>query len=167
MTYPASVRILKLANNPWQMLKLSLDRIRREIYPVGFYRTKAKTIKNLFHELVRRFNGGVPKDMDDLLSLNGVGRKTANLVLTLGFGMPGICVDTHVHRISNRLGFVKTNKPYDTEIALRKVLPKKFWIEYNNLFVAFGKNICKPISPLCSKCKLGLYCPKINVTRRR
>ena len=149
------------------MLKLTLAKIRNAIYPVGFYRIKSIRIKQICLDLIKRFRAKVPDNLEDLLSLKGVGRKTANLVLTLGFGKLGICVDTHVHRISNRLGIVRTHNPFETEMVLRKVLPKKFWIEYNNLLVAFGQNICKPVSPLCSKCNISIYCPRVNVEYHR
>ena len=167
VTHKASTRLFKLAKTPSQILRLPISKIRKTIYPVGFYRNKARVIQNVCRDILGRFHARVPNTLESLLSLNGVGRKTANLVLTLGFGKLGICVDTHVHRISNRLGIVKTNNPLETEMDLRKVLPKKFWIEYNDLLVAFGQNICRPVSPLCSKCKLLLYCPKINVEHHR
>lgn len=166
-TSEASNRLFRLADNPYKLRKLTLRSIERTIYPVGFYRTKAKNIKIIADLLIKRFNGRVPDNLDDLLSLRGVGRKTANLVLTLGFNKLGICVDTHVHRISNRLGLVKTKTPFDTEMRLRKILPKKFWIEYNDLLVAFGQNICKPISPLCNNCNIYKFCPKIGVGKHR
>lgn len=166
-TNEASQRLFKLINNPYELKKMSTKRLEKIIYPVGFYRTKAKNLKIMVGELIRRFKGKVPDNLDDLLTLKGVGRKTANLVLTLGFRKLGICVDTHVHRISNRLGFVKTDIPFDTEMALRKNLPRKFWIEYNDLLVAFGQNICKPISPLCNTCKISKFCPKIGVGKHR
>lgn len=167
MTMAASERLFKLARNPQDILKIPVRKIEKIIYPVGFYRVKSKNIKTIAKDLIERFRGQVPDDLDELLSLKGVGRKTANLVLTLGFAKPGICVDTHVHRISNRLGFVKTKNPLQTEMVLRKILPKRFWIEYNDLLVAFGQNICKPVSPLCSICKLSLYCPKVGVKAHR
>ncbi|MDD5617800.1 MAG: endonuclease III [Candidatus Omnitrophica bacterium] len=167
VTMAASKRLFKLARNPRDILKIPVRKIEKIIYPVGFYRVKSKNIKNIAKDLIERFHGQVPDDLDELLSLKGVGRKTANLVLTLGFDKPGICVDTHVHRISNRLGFVKTKNPLRTEMALRKILPKRFWIEYNDLLVAFGQNVCKPVSPLCSICKLSFYCPKIEVKTHR
>jgi endonuclease-3 len=163
ITSEASARLFKIARNPNELSKIPIKKLEKIIYPVGFYRTKAKNIKIIAAELIGRFHGQVPDNLEDLLTLKGVGRKTANLVLTLGFSKLGICVDTHVHRISNRLGFVKTKKPNETEMALRKILPKKFWIEYNDLLVAFGQNICKPISPLCSSCKICKHCPKIGV----
>ncbi|MFH1622786.1 MAG: endonuclease III [Candidatus Omnitrophota bacterium] len=166
-TVEASRRLFKLAGNPLGFSKVSLGNIQKAIYPVGFYRVKAKNIKEISKQLLIRFKGNVPSDIDALLSLKGVGRKTANLVLTLGFNKLGICVDTYVHRISNRLGIVNTSKPFDTEMELRKILPKKFWIEYNDLLVTFGQNICKPISPLCNNCKIYKLCPKIGVQIHR
>jgi endonuclease-3 len=137
---------------------LSESEIGRLIYPAGFYRTKAKHIRALSRMLLDRYGGKVPGDMDSLLSLPGVGRKTANLVLGLGFGIPSICVDTHVHRISNRLGYVTTKTPEETEFALRKKLPERYWIEYNGLCVTYGRNICRPIGPHCRDCRLRNYC---------
>ena len=166
-TNEASARLFSKAKSLSQLAKLKTRQIEKLIYPVGFYRTKAKRIKSMSKDMLKRFNGKVPNNMEDLLSLKGVGRKTANLVLTLGYNKQGICVDTHVHRISNRLGMVKTKTPFDTEMELRKKLPSRFWIEYNDLLVAFGQNICKPISPLCSFCLISPYCPKIQVKSHR
>jgi endonuclease-3 len=166
-TLPASERLFAVAETPEKMRKLSEDKIRKLIYPVGFYKTKAKRIIEICDRLVEKYNGQVPNDLDELLTFKGVGRKTANLVLTEGFAKPGICVDTHVHRISNRFGYVKTKNPNETETALRKKLPKQYWMEYNTLLVMWGQNICKPISPLCSKCKVRLYCPRIGVVMSR
>jgi endonuclease-3 len=149
------------------MLRLPAARIARTIYPAGFYRTKAKTIRALCRTLLEKHGGKVPGDLESLLTLKGVGRKTANLVLTIGFGKPGICVDTHVHRISNRLGIVRTKSPEQTEFALRKVLPGRHWILYNDLLVTFGQNVCKPISPLCSTCPVNPLCPRIGVGKHR
>ena len=137
------------------------------IYPVGFYRTKAAVIVGICRDLINRFNGRVPDSIDELLTLKGVGRKTANLVVTQAYGKPGICVDTHVHRISNRWGLVRTRTPDDTEAALRAVLPRRYWIEYNSLLVAFGQTICQPFSPWCSRCPVTHLCPRIGVTRAR
>ena len=156
-----------MAATPAEMLKLSPQRIARLIYPVGFYRTKAHVIRGICRDLIERFEGRVPDTIDALLTLNGVGRKTANLVVTMGFGKPGICVDTHVHRISNRLGYVKTKNPEETEMALREKLPRRYWIGYNDLLVSFGQNICAPISPRCSLCPVTTLCPRIGVTTRR
>ncbi len=167
VTLPASERLFQLATNPQAMLKLSVQKIEKIIYPVGFYKTKARSIRSICHDLIVKFDSRVPDDIDTLLTLHGVGRKTANLVLTEGFGKLGICVDTHVHRISNRLGYVKTKTPEETEWALRAKLPKKFWIDYNALLVTWGQNICKPVSPLCSRCALNNSCPKIGVTYSR
>jgi endonuclease-3 len=166
-TAKASSRLFELANNPCHMLKLSIKEIEKVIYPVGFYKTKARTILNLCSELVIKYNSIVPDDLDELLKLKGVGRKTANLVITLGYGKPGICVDTHVHRISNRLGYIKTKTPNETEMLLRKKLPRKYWIEYNDLLVSFGQNLCRPISPWCSLCSIERYCDKVGVEKQR
>lgn len=166
-TLPASERLFALAETPQAMVKLKEDVIRKAIFPVGFYKTKAKRIIGICRDLIDRFKGKVPGNMEDLLSLNGVGRKTANLVLTEGFGTPAICVDTHVHRISNRLGYLKTKAPHETEMELRKKLPLKFWIDYNALLVMWGQNICKPVSPLCSQCSIKLYCARCGVTVSR
>jgi len=166
-TLPASERLFKLADSPEAMLKLDLKVIEKAIFPVGFYRTKARTIHGICRDLLSKFEGKVPDDLDVLLTFKGVGRKTANLVLTEGFGKPGICVDTHVHRISNRMGYVKTNSPLETEMALRKKLPKNYWIEYNSLLVTWGQNVCKPISPLCSQCPITKFCARSGVGKSR
>lgn len=166
-TLPASERLFALADTPQAMLKLSEETIRKAIYPVGFYKTKAKTILGICRDLIDRFGGKVPSTMEELLTLKGVGRKTANLVLTEGFGVAAMCVDTHVHRISNRLGYVKTESPLETEMQLRKKLPTKFWMDYNALLVLWGQNVCKPISPLCSKCGLATICSRKGVTQSR
>ena len=167
-TGPASQRLFALADTPQAMLRLRAATIERAIYPVGFYRNKARTLLDVSRTLVDRYGGHVPNDLDELLTLRGVGRKTANLVLTQGFTKPGICVDTHVHRISNRWGYVATNNPHETELALRRTLPRRYWIEYNDLLVAFGQTICKPVSPLCdSRCPIAHLCPRIGVTVHR
>jgi endonuclease-3 len=167
VTAEASARLFRLARTPRAMLALPAARIARAIYPAGFYRTKAKTIRGLCRSLLERHGGKVPDDLETLLTLKGVGRKTANLVITIGFGKPGICVDTHVHRISNRLGIVATRNPEQTEFALRQVLPHRYWIPYNDLLVTFGQNVCKPISPLCSTCPVKTLCPRIGVEKHR
>ncbi|MFQ5847630.1 MAG: endonuclease III domain-containing protein [Candidatus Methylomirabilales bacterium] len=167
VTDGASARLFRRADTPAKMLRLREGTIARLIYPVGFYRTKAKVIRGVCRSLIDRYGGRVPDDLNELLTLKGVGRKTANLVVSLGYGRPGICVDTHVHRISNRLGYVKTRKPEETEQALRRTLPRRHWITFNDLLVTFGQNICKPISPLCSRCPVERYCAKVGVTRSR
>ena len=167
VTLAASERLFKLAKTPQTMLKLSVAQIEKTIYPVGFYRTKARNIKGICETLIEKFGARVPDTIDELLTMRGVGRKTANLVLTEGFGKPGVCVDTHVHRISNRLGYVKTKTPEDTEWVLRKKLPQKFWIEYNALLVMWGQNVCKPISPLCSRCAVRKFCRRVGVILSR
>ena len=166
-TGPAAARLFALADTPTAMRGLTARQIERAIYPVGFYRTKARSILGICHDLLERFAGRVPDDLDALLTLGGVGRKTANLVVTVGFGKPGICVDTHVHRISNRLGYVKTRTPEDTELALRAKLPRRYWIGYNDLLVSFGQNVCTPISPHCSACPVRALCRRIAVTSSR
>ena len=167
VTAEATDRLFALASTPEEMLKVPQAKIARTIYPVGFYRVKAKTIHSTCRELINRFGSKVPDQLDDLLSIKGVGRKTANLVVTLAYGKDGICVDTHVHRISNRLGYVRTKTPDETEFALRARLPRRHWIIYNTLMVAFGRKTCKPISPLCSACPIKLYCDRISVTVSR
>jgi len=166
-TGPASDRLFAAATTPEAMLKLPARRIAQLIYPVGFYRTKARVILGICRDLLERFGGRVPDTIDELLTLNGVGRKTANLVVTMGYGKPGICVDTHVHRISNRLGYVKTRNPEETEMALRGKLPRRYWIGYNDLLVSFGQNICVPISPRCSVCPVATLCRQVGVTTKR
>lgn len=167
VTEAATRKLFSIASIPEEMLKLSDDTIVDVIYPVGFYRNKAKTIRHVCRELVDKYNSRVPDTIEELLKLKGVGRKTANLVVTLGYGEQGICVDTHVHRISNRLGYVKTKTPDETEFALRDKLPHNFWIQYNTLMVAFGRMVCKPVSPLCSRCPVNAYCDRVGVARSR
>lgn len=166
-TLPAARRLFRLAHTPEGMLKLDQKTIERAIYPVGFYRSKARSILAICQALVRDYGGKVPDDIDELVKLKGVGRKTANLVVTVAYQKPGICVDTHVHRITNRWGYVETNTPLQTELALRGKLPKRHWITFNDLLVAFGQHICKPISPLCRACPVERYCPKVGVTIHR
>lgn len=167
VTEVATYRLFELASSPEEMLKVPLDKIAKTIYPVGFYRVKASNIHHTCRELIERFGSKVPDNIDDLLTIKGVGRKTANLVVSLAYGKDAICVDTHVHRISNRLGYVKTKTPDETEFALRKKLPRRHWIIYNTVMVAFGRKTCKPVSPLCSQCPVNRYCDRINVTLSR
>ena len=166
-TGPAAARLFALGDTPAAIFALTTRQIERAIYPVGFYRTKARGLRRLCRDLIDRFDGRVPSDLDALLTLHGVGRKTANLVVTFGFGLPGICVDTHVHRITNRFGFVRTRSPEETEMALRARLPKRHWIELNDLLVAFGRNTCHPTSPRCSACPVAADCRRIGVSRSR
>ena len=166
-TAKASHRLFAVADSPAAMLQLDAKKIETLIFPVGFYKTKAKNILDICKTLIGNYGGKVPNEIDELLKLKGVGRKTANLVVTLGYQKPGICVDTHVHRISNRWGYVKTTTPEKTEYALRAKLPKQYWIEYNDLLVSFGQHLCRPISPICSQCPLTKYCDQIDVTLRR
>jgi endonuclease-3 len=166
-TARASHRLFGLADTAQSMMQLPTKTIEKAIFPVGFYRIKAKTIRDICRTLVAQYGGRVPDEIDDLLKLKGVGRKTANLVVTLGYRKPGICVDTHVHRISNRWGYLKTATPEKTEFALREKLPQQYWIEYNDLLVSFGQQLCRPISPLCSQCPVSRYCARKGVALSR
>ncbi len=166
-TGEASGRLFALAHQPASMLALPLQKIEQAIYPACFYRTKAKSIHAICRRLLRDYGGAVPDSIEKLVTLSGVGRKTANLVVTVAFGKPGICVDIHVHRISNRWGYVKTKTPEETEEALRQKLPKPHWIMLNDLLVPYGQHLCQPVSPFCSQCKLTAYCDRTGVTRSR
>ncbi|MGZ8443678.1 MAG: endonuclease III domain-containing protein [Candidatus Binatia bacterium] len=166
-TAKASHRLFAVADSPQAMVELTGKKIEKLIYPVGFYKTKARQIREMCQTIIDRHDGKVPDEIDELLEFKGVGRKTANLVVTLGYHKPGICVDTHVHRISNRWGYIKTATPEKTEFALRAKLPKQYWIEYNNLLVNFGQHLCRPISPMCSNCPVKKYCPQLGVGVRR
>lgn len=162
-TGEASARLFALADTPRAMLKLTEAQIAAAIKPVGFYRNKARTILEISREILETHGGEVPDSVEKLVEFKGVGRKTANLVVTLGYGKPGICVDTHVHRITNRWGYLKTKSPDETEMVLRKILPKRFWIPINDWLVAFGQNQCKPVSPICSSCAIYAHCRRIGV----
>lgn len=166
-TAEASSRLFALADTPEKLGSLSVEEIERAIYPVGFYRNKAQQIKDLSLQLVELHGGRVPDEMDLLLGFKGVGRKTANLVLTLGYGKPGICVDIHVHRICNRWGYVHTKNPGETEMALRRKLPPEYWIPINDLLVTFGQNRCTPLSPHCTGCPLFALCDRVGVVKYR
>jgi len=167
VTAEASRRLFGLAPTPARLAALDVERIADAIYPAGFYNTKARQLREIGHRLCAEFDGEVPSNEAALLALPGVGRKTANLVLGLGFGIPAICVDTHVHRISNRLGMVSTKTPEQTESALAEVLPRDLWVPINDLLVTFGQNCCHPTSPRCSGCPLDDLCPRIGVTHHR
>jgi len=167
VTIKASERLFSRADTPEEMQKLPAEEIAELIYPASFYRNKSAQIQALSARLVSEFNGVVPDEIDILMTFKGVGRKTANLVITLGYEKPGICVDTHVHRICNRWGYVSTKTPDETEVALRKRLPPEYWIEINDLLVAFGQNHCFPISPKCSSCRLLELCARIGVQKFR
>jgi len=149
------------------MITFSHEEIQQAIYPVGFYRNKARTILEISKTLIDKYGGRVPDEIDEILKLKGVGRKTANLVLTMGYQKPGICVDTHVHRVTNRWGYVSTKTPEETEFSLREKLPQDYWNEINDMLVSFGQRICHPTSPKCSICQLNAYCDRIGVTRSR
>ena len=160
-TIKATYRMLELAKTPDEMQNIDVDTLSNAIYPVGFYKNKAEQIIELSKIIVEKYKGIVPNEIDELVKFKGVGRKTANLVLTKGFNKPAICVDVHVHRITNRLGYVKTKTPDDTEMELRKILPKKYWIDFNTLLVTHGQNICKPQKPNCQNCSISKFCNKI------
>ena len=164
VTAAATERLLARAPSPQALLKLEEEEIASLIYPAGFYRTKARALKRMAGILLERHAGRVPARAQDLLALPGVGRKTANLVLNLGFGVEAICVDTHVHRISNRLGWVRTSGPAQTEGALMEILPRRYWIPLNELLVRFGQSLCTPVSPRCSSCPIAGFCPRVGVT---
>jgi endonuclease III len=167
VTMAASRRLFEIASTPSEMIKIDVKSIEEAIYPAGFYHVKAKNIQKISKILLDKFGSQVPADRESLLSLPGVGVKTANLTLNLGFGIDAICVDTHVHRISNRLGWIRTSTPEESEKALQKIMPRRFWIPLNELLVSFGQQTCKPISPHCSRCKLEKTCPRIGVSRSR
>ena len=160
-TYPATLRMLELAKTPKEMKNVSVEDLSKAIYPVGFYENKARQIIELSKTIDEELGGKVPGEIEDLIKFKGVGRKTANLVLSLGFNKPAICVDVHVHRIFNRLGYIKTKTPEETEFALREKLPQKYWIDINTLLVTHGQNVCKPIKPKCLECPIAGYCAKI------
>ena len=157
-TYPATLRMLELAKTPQEMMRVNVKELSAAIYPVGFYENKARQIIELSRQIVEELDGKVPDEIDELIKFNGVGRKTANLVLAKGFNKPAICVDVHVHRIFNRLGYVKTKTPEETEFALREKLPLKHWMDINTLLVTHGQNVCKPQRPNCNECPISEWC---------
>ncbi len=168
VTEKASEQLLKIYNTPEQLSALPAKKIQSLIYPVGFYKTKARRIKEISKTLLKKYNGAVPDEFDELLSLKGVGRKTANIVMVYGHKKHGyLPIDTHCHRIPNRLGWIKTKTPEETERSLKQILPEKFWDDFNDLFVTFGKTICVPISPFCSRCPISTYCKKVGVKTSR
>lgn len=160
-TYPATLRMLELAKTPYDMSEIDEETLSKAIYPVGFYANKAKQIIQLSKEIIEKYDGNIPDEIEELCKFKGVGRKTANLVLAKGFDKPAICVDVHMHRIFNRLGYVKTKTPEETEFALRAKLPQKYWIEVNELIVTHGQNVCKPQKPNCQNCPVVEYCQKV------
>jgi len=167
VTLESSRRLLAKAPGPAELFAMSEDQAARLAYPSGFYRTKAANLKKIAAILLEQYNGEVPADMDALLALPGVGRKTANLVLIEAFDLPGICVDVHVHRISNRCGWMRTKTPEETEMTLREILPKKYWKGINALLVLYGQNLCRPVSPHCSRCVIKTHCKRIGVGKSR
>ncbi|MBA3751397.1 endonuclease III [Candidatus Dependentiae bacterium] len=167
VTFGICRKLFELARSPEELVKIPLSSLEELLHPLGFYRKKSHTIVSVSLELINRFNSRVPSTEKELLSLKGVGRKTANLVLGEGFGVPVICVDTHVHRISNRLGWVKTENPDQTEKELMKVVPQQYWLSVNYLLVMWGQNVCTPLSPWVTRCALKSLCPKIGVKKFR
>jgi endonuclease-3 len=167
LTAQIAPKLFALADSPDKMVRYNPEQIAEVIYPVGFYRNKAKAILAISQKLIDDYGGRVPDDLDELLALPGVGRKTANLVVTVGYGKPGICVDIHVHRISNRWGYVQTKTPEQTEFKLREKLPRIYWLEYNGLLVSMGQNLCTPTSPWCSRCPVIQFCDRVGVGRSR
>ncbi len=162
-TYPATLRMLELGKTPEDFAKCDIKQLEKAIYPVGFYANKAKQIQELSQIIYSQMASQVPDEIEELIKFKGVGRKTANLVLALGFNKPAICVDVHVHRICNRLGYVKTKTPEETEFALREKLPEKYWLIINTILVTHGQNVCKPISPDCTNCPIAEYCNKVGI----
>ncbi|MBR5555259.1 endonuclease III [bacterium] len=160
-TYPATLRMLELGRTPEDFAKCDVKVLEKAIYPVGFYANKARQIVELSKTLVAEYNSQVPKSIEEMTKFKGVGRKTANLVMSEGFNEPAICVDVHVHRIFNRLGYIKTKTPEETEFLLREKLPVKHWIDINSLLVTHGQNVCKPIKPLCDTCPIKEFCAKL------
>ena len=167
ITAEASDRLFALSADPFSMAKMTVKKIEKAIFPVGFYRTKAKQIREGSKQICQEFQGKVPDTIEALVRLPGVGRKTANLVRTVGYKKPGICVDVHVHRICNRLGYVLTKNPVETECVLRQKLPQKHWITFNSLLVPFGQYQCTPISPRCSSCPIRPFCQRVGISTTR
>ena len=168
VTAKASKRLFEIADTPEKILKLRTKEIEKLIYPVGFYKTKAKNLKSICRDLKEKYNGNVPNSEEELLKLKVVGRKTMGITMCYGFNKCShIPVDSHVHQVTNRLNWVKTKMPEQTEKELYKIIPKKHWRNFNDLFVKFGQNICVPVSPFCSRCPLNKYCQKIGVKRSR
>jgi len=166
-TEKAMERLMKRARTPRELLSIPTGEVERIIYPVGFYKVKSRLIKEISRTVIEKYHNIVPDTLDELLTIKGVGRKTANIVITEGFGLPGIAVDTHVHRISNRLGAVRTRTPDETERLLRDILPQEYWREYNPLLVTHGRRTCAPLSPWCSKCPVSHLCARVGVGRSR
>lgn len=166
-TEKASRQLYEVANTPQEIVSLNIDKLEKLIFSSGHYKKKARVLQSVSNELIQRFNSKVPDKKEELLSIKGIGPKTANIVLAFAYGQDVLPIDTHCHRIPKRLGWVKTKTPEQTEKELEKVLPRKYWREFNAIFVQFGQTICQPISPWCSKCPINKYCPKIGVIKSR
>lgn len=167
ITEVISEELFKVAKTPEEMLKLPLAKLEKIIFSSGYYHNKAKTIRHISQELIDRFNSQVPDTREELMSIKGIGPKTANIVLAFSFNKPVIPVDTHVNRIPNRIGWIKTKSPEQSELALMEIIPKEYWADFNGIFVLFGKTVCLPVSPLCSTCPIKDYCKRINVKHSR
>lgn len=167
ITERISRELFKIADTPNKIAIISTEKLEKIVFSSGHYKKKTQTLKHVSKEILERFNGKVPSDKEELMSIKGIGPKTANIVLNFAFGKQVLPIDTHCHRVPNRLGWVKTKTPEQTEKELEKILPKKYWNEFNGIFVLFGRTICVPISPFCSKCPIEKYCPKINVKKER
>ncbi len=166
-TEKVSRQLFAVADTPEEIIKLPIKKLEKLIFSSGHYKKKAKTLKHVSKVLIEKYKGEVPNTKQELLSIKGIGPKTANIVLAFAFGKSVLPIDTHCHRIPNRIGWIKTKTPEKTEKQLEKILPKKFWKEFNGIFVLFGKTICQPVSPWCSKCPIRKYCKRINVKRSR
>lgn len=167
ITEVISEKLFKEAKTPQEMLKLSKIKLEKIIFSSGYYHVKAKTIKHISQELIEKFNSKVPETREELMSIKGIGPKTANIVLAFSFNKPVIPVDTHVNRIPNRIGWIKTKTPEQSEIALMEIIPKQYWADFNGIFVLFGKTVCLPVSPFCSNCPIRNYCKRIGVKKSR
>ncbi len=163
VTFPIAEILFKEADTPYKMVDLEYEKLCQIIKSINYYKTKALTIQNISKVLIEQYNGQVPSTIEELLAFKGVGRKTANIVLSVGFEIPAIAVDTHVHRISNRLGLVETNEPDKTEFALSDKLPKKYWRAWNQLLVLHGRGLCRPRNPLCKECPIIEYCNQVII----
>lgn len=163
----ASEKLFKVANTPKEIISLPIKKLENLIFSSGHYKKKTRILKSVSREILERFNGKIPETKEELMSIKFVGPKTANIVLAFAFGKEALPIDTHCHRIPNRIGWIKTKTPEQTEKELEKILPRKYWADFNAIFVQFGQTICKPVSPFCSKCPIEKYCKKVEVGKRR
>ena len=166
-TEKVSKKLFAVADTPEKIIKLPTKRLEKLIFSSGHYKKKSRVLKHVSSEILKKFEGKVPKTKEELMSIKGIGPKTANIVLCFAFNKNVLPIDTHCHRLPNRLGWVKTKTPEQTEKELEKILPKRYWKEFNGMFVLFGKTVCQPISPFCSKCPISRYCKRVRVKRSR